>query len=127
MNKITVEEIKRLNAERTQGEWQSATISDGHNSNPYYYHSVFCNERNLASACGIAEIDKNNADFIAAAPRIAALCIEQAEEIERLRETLEWYADNKSYEYVGNVKHAVTPVHCDMGFRAKEALGDQHG
>lgn len=43
-------------------------------------------------------------------------------ENERLREALEWYADSRSYEYIGNVKHAVTPVHLDMGFRAKGVL-----
>ena len=81
MNKITVEEIKRLDAERSQGDWQLHKFTSRGDD---YYNVSFDNEwgkvaGNLYDECGI--ISENNAAFIAAAPRIAAMCIEQEEEL----------------------------------------------
>lgn len=81
MNKITVEEVKLLDAERAQGDWRLHKFTS---RGEEYCNVSFDNEwgriaGNLYDECGV--INENNAEFIAAAPRIAALCIEQAEEL----------------------------------------------
>ena len=116
MNKITVEEVKRLDAERAQGDWKlHKFISRGDD----YYNVSFDNEwgmiaGNLYDEFGI--INENNADFIAAAPRIAALCIEQADEIEMLKSLLRIH-DNDRIESDDDYEES------SLGIRTLKALG----
>lgn len=112
---ITIEDVKRLNADRTQGEWLAVyTASDSITAlNP---------GRGLVHGPVIINYDKSvfylpvDAQFIAASPAIAQLCIEQGEEIERLRIALEKIAnhshpsDRNPYA-IQNIAHqAITPT-----------------
>lgn len=84
-NKITIEEIKRLDAERTQGEWVTAgdavgAKNDGKDGGVF----VVC-----GMAMEIVRADRPkriaNQEFIAAAPDITALAIRQDVEIKTLK------------------------------------------
>ena len=55
-------------------------------------------------------------------------CPPAADEIERLRETLGWYADAKNFQYTGwQGDMAPPPVLQDNGKRARAALPDKEG
>jgi len=72
---ITIEQIKELMEKATKGEWACSVKGE-----------VTCVSTKLtpSSWMKIAESSVDNATFIAALPSIAQLCLDQAEEIERL-------------------------------------------
>lgn len=70
---ITIEQIRKLNAERTQGEW---VLSDED------YTTIITEETLDTVAVDVPE--SGDKEFILAAPAIAELAIQQAEKIERL-------------------------------------------
>ena len=85
---ITIEQIKELMEKATPGKWK-----------PYY--CSYSGEWGNTSGCGINgkrwdhsyeechhPVERGDLEFIAALPEIAQLCLDQAEEIERLKLTI---------------------------------------
>lgn len=88
---ITIEQIKELMAKATPGKWLlvgnkkfpnsiGKVVSKGRTNGLRMPQKIF----NFSAHCSYED-----AKFIAALPEIAQLCLDQAEEIERLRE-FEW-------------------------------------
>lgn len=79
---ISITEVKRLDAERTPGIWRSGIPME---ENGYMIAYVGNDCEHLTGKGYNFGVRANDAPFIAAAPRIAALAIRQAEELERLK------------------------------------------
>ncbi len=102
---ITIEQIKKLNAERTQGEW-IISKGDYDNEGPKFFvdsmHRGYKEE----------EFEANRA-FIAAAPSIAELAIRQAKEIEELQKGFAYFSSlhtKMTYEEaLGEIKKSEFP------------------
>lgn len=121
MNKITIEQIKKLNAERTHGGWEAKIDMDGRHhylailatapefkDEEWPYHPLIIQ---VPHGRGSAprNIAEGNAAFIAAAPAIAELAIQQAEEIERLKYGLNNLV-KESAEYRSNVLQFIREI-----------------
>ena len=89
MTDITIEQIKELNANRTQGEWKCGE-SMVENDISTAYVGTDCNQEydtGVFGECGYHfSARTKDSKFIAAAPAIAELAIKQAEEIEYLND-----------------------------------------
>jgi hypothetical protein len=88
---ITIDEVKKLNAERTSGKW---VYDQEHVGDDYYDISV--TNIDDVNICGVHQSIHNQADkafqdmaFIAASPDIANLAIQLSEENERLLKFIE--------------------------------------
>lgn len=81
---ITIDEVRKLNAERTEGEWTT------HSSDRDVYIEVCLKEppHFLISKVSKGTGDIADTKFIAASPDIANLAIQLSEENDRLREAL---------------------------------------
>ena len=106
---ITIEDIKRLDAARTQGDWRKV----GGTSDCLY--GVDNKQEPICDDCF-----SRDAEFIAAAPAIAAKCIQQSEELERLNEECEKHIDDKAQQY--NKQLNVVQNLNDIIERMREAL-----
>ena len=77
---ITIEQIKELKAKATPGEWE---IVPPVGEQIHWTIEIEGGSKHAPVTWSLSEANTN---FIAALPSIAQLCIEQAEELERLRE-----------------------------------------
>lgn len=129
MQKLTIEEIRKLDAERTQGNghWFYHFISGR--------HGVYATDNELryiawCSDCYNTTPTNNeaNARFIAAAPAITAKLFELDKENQKLRQALKFYGDEKNLEEVNtscncHPEYSASEVYKDDGKIAREALG----
>lgn len=83
--KLTFEEIKKLNAERTQGDWDYplSTSKEGK-------HSIKVMENSLFKDLIASQVNKNDVDFLTNAPQIAKQYI-------WLVEKLQWQLKNGGF------------------------------
>lgn len=79
---ITIEQIKELMAKATPGKW---LLKDSIYAGLAVFHEFENGNRRLITNSG----ELPDCELISALPEIAQLCLDQAEEIERLRE-FEW-------------------------------------